>query len=164
MPIEIESLSTETRGALPLWIQRVIAWANRAWDIIQYDITGYESSAPEMETESTSYEPPVAKMEKQKELRDEIIREWSFIWAVGSALVMLNAAVEKDAKIAWVVSIVFSITGLVNIALSRKRKKKMQPWNKQEAETTDTHHEITLVSLSLEERAMLGEAISRASN
>ena len=58
MPLEIESLSPEAQKALPLWVQRVIAWAN-----VECVITDYGSS----DTEIDPYAATIAEMKKPKE-------------------------------------------------------------------------------------------------
>ena len=62
------------------------------------------------------------------------------------------------------IGLVTMVVSMVTLALRSKTEIEKLETQSQSEKTTDTHHEITLASLSLEERAMLGEAISRASN
>lgn len=56
------------------------------------------------------------------------------------------------------------IVSMVTLALRSKTEIENLETQDQTEDTTEPPHEITLASLSLEERTMLGEAISRASN
>lgn len=152
MPIEIKSLSPETQGALPLWIQRVIAWANRECDIVKYDITDYQSSIPEINEQIDQNEKKIMKI-------------LLFSGAIGGAVgILANTVWEVPAETSWMIGLVTMVVSMVTLALRSKTEIEKLETQSQSEKTTDTHHEITLASLSLEERAMLGEAISRASN
>ncbi len=62
------------------------------------------------------------------------------------------------------IGLVTMVVSMVTLALRSKTEIEKLETQSQSEDTTEPPHEITLASLSLEERAMLGEAISRASN
>jgi hypothetical protein len=95
--------------------------------------------------------------------QEEIILSTSVVIG-GTVGILAHTVVGASTETSWLVGIVTTIGSMITLVLKSKRGEKSPQISDQIENIAEPTHEITLKSLTPEERIILREAINKASN